>query len=96
MKPVRFHPEAETELLEAQRWYRDRSDVASQAFVLELDHAFATIAESPERFPKVKGELRRYVLKRYPYSIIYRIEKGRTYVTAVAHQRRRPGYWEKR
>ena len=93
MKPVRFHPWAELEILEAQLYYRDRSDVAAQAFALEMDHAFAAIAESPERWLKVSGEVRRYVLRRFPYNVLYRFESDRVFVTAIAHQSRRPGYW---
>lgn len=48
MKSVRFHLEAEQELLEHEAWYRQRSEVAAQGFVLELEHAIAAVRESPE------------------------------------------------
>ena len=43
MKLVRFHPEAEQELVEHEAWYRQRSEVAAQGFLLELDHAIAAV-----------------------------------------------------
>ena len=96
MTPIRFHPDAVAELTEARQWYRDRSDVAAQALVLELARSFDEISRHPDTRPKVHGELRRYVLRRFPYSIIYRVEQDAVFVTAVAHQRRRFGYWRER
>ncbi len=49
MKQVRFHREADAELTEAEAWYRSRSEVAAQAFALEIDRAIKSIAEAPER-----------------------------------------------
>lgn len=51
MKLVRFHPEADREVGEQEAWYRERSEVAAQGFVLELDSAVRAVAESPERWP---------------------------------------------
>ena len=51
MKVLRFHPEADQELLEARDWYEERSEVAAQAFTLEIDHAIARIREAPQRYP---------------------------------------------
>ena len=96
MTPIRFHPDAVAELTEARHWYRDRSDVAAQALVLEQARLFDDISRAPETWPKVHGELRRYVLRRFPYSILYRMEQSAVVVTAVAHQRRRFGYWRDR
>ena len=96
MKRVRFHPEAERELGEQEAWYRERSEVAAQGFVLELDSAVRAVAESPERWPvQPRGE-RRYVFPRYPFVLLYRIRGEEIFITAVAHHSRRPGYWRHR
>lgn len=50
MKRIEFHPEAERELLEARKWYGERSEVAAQAFSLEIDGAIKRIAEAPTRW----------------------------------------------
>src|SRR5262245_56485244 len=96
MIPLRFHPEAERELLEAQAWYRQRSEVAAQAFTLEIDRALNAIAAAPERWPlRPRGE-RRFILSTFPYAVLYRVRQDAIFITAVAHQRRRPGYWQRR
>lgn len=96
MKRVEFHPEAEQEIIEAQRWYRERSEVASQAFALEVAKTIASIVEAPERWPATEGGERRQVLQRFPYTILYRFHSDTVYVTAIAHHKRRPGYWRGR
>ena len=96
MTRIEFHPEASREVDEAHAWYRQRSDVAAQAFALDLDHALDAIGRSPERWPITRHGERRFVLSKFPYSIVYRIRADDVFVTALAHQRRRPGYWRSR
>ena len=96
MKPVRFHPEADQELAEAQSWYRERSEVAAQAFALELDHAILSIVEAPLRWPQGRRGERQFILDRFPYTLLYRVRADHIFITAVAHQSRRPGYWRHR
>jgi toxin ParE1/3/4 len=96
MNPLRFHPEAERELLDAGRWYAERSEVAAQAFALEIDRALTAIAEAPERWPLRPSGERRLTLSRFPYAVLYRMRAGEVIVVAIAHQRRRPEYWQRR
>ncbi len=92
MKRIEFHPEADRELVEAQGWYRERSQFAAQAFALEVDEALGRIAENPERWVAMPGGERRLTLSRFPYSILYRIRGGDVFVVAIAHHKRRPEY----
>jgi plasmid stabilization system protein ParE len=96
MRKIRLHSEAEQELLDAEQWYRERSDVAAQAFSLEIAHALQTIAEGPLVWPLGKRGERRFVLNRFPYTVLYRVKNDEIFVTAVAHHSRRPGYWRRR
>jgi plasmid stabilization system protein ParE len=94
---VELHPEALTETEAALSWYAERSPHAAAAFLSEIDHAISSILEAPRRWPVLEGECRRIALVRFPYFIVYR-EKGNNLiqVLAVAHGRRRPGYWRMR
>jgi plasmid stabilization system protein ParE len=96
MMQVFFHPEAVAEAQAAHRWYRECSGQAAAAFLGELDDAIAAVAESPERWPEYAGGTRRYLLKRFPFLLVYRVKNGDVQVLAVAHGRRRPGYWRNR
>jgi plasmid stabilization system protein ParE len=96
MKRVRIHPEAGQELAEAKTWYNERSEVAAQAFALEIDDAIRSIAEAPLRWPQGRRGERRFVLNRFPFTVLYRVREDHLFITAIAHQGRRPGYWRHR
>lgn len=91
-----FHPEAAVELRAAVEWYRTRSVRAGDEFVGELDQAIDTILQSPTRWRRVLGPWRRYVLRRFPFLIVYRQTSSGIEIVAIAHGRRRPGYWRQR
>jgi plasmid stabilization system protein ParE len=93
---VRFHPDAVNELVAASEWYRERSDVAARAFLIETDQGIKNIRKTPLRYPTFQNETRRLVLPRFPFSIIYRLEASVIEVIAVAHHKRKPGYWKSR
>jgi plasmid stabilization system protein ParE len=80
----------------AAHWYRERSPAAAEAFLVEFERALLRIAEAPEMWPVIDAERRRFVLRRFPFSIVYRVHSGQVEVLALAHGRRRPGYWRKR
>ena len=96
MTELHFFEEASDEAEEARRWYRERSETAETAFLIELDHAIAVIIEAPNRWPKHIAGTRRYVFPTFPYSLVYFVENRVLHVVAVAHEKRRPGYWRER
>jgi len=59
----------------------------------ELDSALDQIEEAPRQWPPYLGDTRRYLLRRFPFFVVYRETKGGIEVLAVAHAHRRPGYW---
>lgn len=89
---IRLHREASDELDEAREWYAERSEVAAQAFALEIDHAIERIAQSPLTYPQGRRGERRFVLNRFPFTILSRVRADHVFITAIAHQNRRPGY----
>lgn len=91
-----FHPEAVEEAAAARRWYEERSPLAARAFVAELDRGFASIVESPHAWPEHRSGMRRLLLRRFPFAIVYLVGADRLVVLAVAHLHRRPGYWHQR
>ena len=93
---VEFHPAAEEETLAAAEWYRGRSPKAAEAFLAELDGAVRRIAEGPAVWATYIDDTRRVVLRRFPFSIVYRFVPETVQVIALAHARRRPGYWRQR
>ena len=93
---VDIHPEAIAEAQAANRWYRERSASAAEAYLAELDLAVEAIAENPEMWPRYVHGTRRYILHRFPFYLVYRETADRLEIIAVAHGRRKPGYWKNR
>jgi plasmid stabilization system protein ParE len=91
--PVRLHPRAEAEARAAYRWYAERNELVAEAFYVELDAAISRIAETPHRWPRILGRFRRFLLGRFPFSLIYIEQPDCIEVIAIAHHRRRPRYW---
>jgi len=69
--PVELHPEAIDEATAARRWYAERSPAAAQAFQTELDRAVLAIGEAPSRWVYHVANTRRFVLQRFPFSVVY-------------------------
>jgi toxin ParE1/3/4 len=94
--PFEFHPEAEDELLAAGRWYADRSEAAAMKLFESIKHAVDLICESPATWPMYLHSTRKYVVSAFPYLIVYRDLPHIVQIVAVAHTRRKPGYWKDR
>jgi plasmid stabilization system protein ParE len=87
---------ASTEIEEAFEWYLDRSVRAAHGFLREIDTGLSLIAQNPGLWSPYEAGTRRYLLSKYPYSIIYRVQGELIQVIAVAHHKRRPEYWRER
>jgi plasmid stabilization system protein ParE len=93
VKPVELHPEAAQEAQAAVEWYRSRSLRAAEVFFRELERAIQVVSDAPDRWPTFIEGTRRFPLRRFPYWVIYRVKRDSLQILAVAHARRKPGYW---
>lgn len=91
---VAFHRLAARELRKACEWYEERGAGLGRSFAAEVDLATERIATAPERWPIFRKNYRWLRLHRFPYVLYYTVvDPHRVLVLAVAHGRRRPGYW---
>ncbi|HVE87733.1 MAG TPA: type II toxin-antitoxin system RelE/ParE family toxin [Myxococcales bacterium] len=95
-RPVELHPEAIAEARAARQWYEADSPPSAEAFMSEMDRGIELIAESPERWPAYHLGTRRWLFRRFPFSLVYRVKEEVVIVVAVAHAKRQPAYWRKR
>ena len=94
--PVVTRPAAAAEIETAYRWYENEHEGLGSEFLEAVDKMVKAIAENPERFPAVRKDTRRAVLRRFPYSIFYRIISGHVVVIACFHGKRNPRVWRSR
>jgi toxin ParE1/3/4 len=87
---------ARAEIDEAFEWYRARSPGAASDFLDAVDHALTRIAEAPERYPVVRGRLRRLLLVGFPYAVYYKLYPRTISVVGVIHGHRHPDVWLER
>jgi len=87
---------AEEDFAEALRWYTERSERAAEGFEAEFERALESIGADPLRFPYCDDRHRYFLMQRYPYQVIYREHQEQLFIIAVAHAKRKPGYWSKR
>ena len=94
----RVLPAADGEAIAAALWYEDRRSGLADDFLIEMRSAFDAICENPRSAPQLEyysgpHEIRRQMLHRFPYAVVYLCRPDVIFVVAVAHTRRRPLHW---
>ncbi len=93
---ISFLDEAEQELVEAVLWYESKEPGLGKRFWFEVGHVLERIIEDPLLWRERAGGYRRVNCPVFPYYITYIIRKQNIIIIAVAHGRRKPGYWKSR
>jgi plasmid stabilization system protein ParE len=93
---VVFRPAARAEFDGATLWYEDRQPGLGTQFVAEIDRAVDLASEHPDRYPVQHKTIRCVRARRFPYSVLYTVEKEQIVVLAVFHARRDPAIWKAR
>jgi len=88
-----FHQLAERELNEAAQYYDVEEPGLGLSFLQELDHCLQSIEAHPEAGAILRGSVRRRLLRRFPYALLYKIKPSGIRILAVMNLKRRPGYW---
>ncbi|HTY24870.1 MAG TPA: type II toxin-antitoxin system RelE/ParE family toxin [Desulfomonilaceae bacterium] len=91
-----FHPEALEEYLGAVSYYADISPQLAESFIKSFESGIEEIGIYPEAWRIVEEDVRRYLIKRFPFGIYYCIEGDRVMIYAVMHMSRDPKYWTSR
>jgi plasmid stabilization system protein ParE len=91
-----WHPAAVDEFLAAVGWYEQQRPGLGTEFAAACRSALAVIRDRPQVFRLVHGDVRRVLLRRFPYAIFYRYREAELLVVAVMHERRDPRRWQER
>ena len=93
---VRFHGLARVEMGESARYYESECGGLGGEFLDSVQRSIGFLKEHPEGAPAVSSNLRRKLLDRFPFGLIYAMEGDEIFILAVANLRRRPFYWKGR
>ncbi|TVQ18490.1 MAG: type II toxin-antitoxin system RelE/ParE family toxin [Spirochaetaceae bacterium] len=93
---VSFHPAAQQEYSESVDYYEEREPGLGLDFSAEVASAIDRILAHPLAWPFIDEGIRRALLRRYPYGVLYAIAGDSVFILAVMHLHRSPGYWQSR
>jgi toxin ParE1/3/4 len=97
MKPPVFNHFAEQELVDAVDYYEAAQAGLGLRYLQEVEYLIQLLVEFPEMGVVIQGSIRRLVLPKFPYSLLYRVLDDRQIrILAVAHHKQRPRYWVNR
>jgi hypothetical protein len=97
MHNLMFHPDVYNEIQDAYSWYENKTPGLGKDFIAELETSYIAIEKMPATWPLLTKRTHRFILKRFPYGILYVIRNGGILeVIAVMHLKRKPGYWKDR
>lgn len=96
MKPVRFHPEAEAEMISAAVFYETQQKDLGKRFLASVQDAINRIQVNPLLYRELEGDVRRCLIAKFPFGVVFRIMPDKYVIIAVMHLHRDPGYWKSR
>jgi plasmid stabilization system protein ParE len=91
-----FRLQARSDIAEAMAWYETQGKGLGADFLRAVEVSTAAIEHNPYQYQKARGEVRRVVLRRFPYSLIYVPSDDEIVVLACVHGRRNPARWQER
>jgi plasmid stabilization system protein ParE len=93
--PVIFTQAARRELIEAQDWYEGEAIGLGRRFRQAIDALIERMSDDPRQFPAVFRNVRRALLRRFPYALFFVVEDDALVVIACFHASRDPSHWQK-
>jgi toxin ParE1/3/4 len=94
---IGFHPLAERELIAAAKYFEKQASGLGAEFIRQIERTLIRITSNPRSGTIYHGDLiRRALVRRFPFAVVYQIKDSDLIVLAVMHLRRRPGYWKRR
>ena len=91
-----IRPEAELDIQDAYQFYEERSQGLGSEFVRSIDACFSSIGRNPMAYPTVYRNIRRALIRKFPYGIFYLVEYEKIVVIACFHAKQDPKRWQQR
>jgi plasmid stabilization system protein ParE len=89
-------PEAEVDIAEIISWYEGQAKGLSDKFMSQFEDCLHNILDTPNGYAKVHHEIRRAILRKFPYCIFYVLTDETVSILACSHARRDPRRWQSR
>jgi len=96
MKTIKFHPDAESEMNDAARFYEDKQAQLGKRYLQTVMQTVEKISLNPTIYKKIESGIRCSRINTFPFAIVFREKENHVEVLAVMHIKRQPGYWKDR
>lgn len=96
MKPIRFHPEADAEMMAAAKFYETQQKDLGKRFLASVQDALNRIQVNPLLYSETENGVRRCITTKFPFGVLFRIMPDKYVIVAVMHLHRDPDYWKNR
>ena len=96
MRRLTILPQAELDVSDAAEWYEEQRKGLGDEFLDQLDSVLRRVVKTPFQFPKIKNNVRRALLRRFPCSVYFAVTGETVELIAVLHQHREPRTWQNR
>lgn len=93
---IKFHPKAAEEIVAACNWYDQRMTGLGENLSQEIDRSLNVVKRAPQTWPVFGESSRRFLLRRFPFALIYQERENEILILCLMHLRRKPFYWKKR
>ena len=93
---ITFHPDVTDDIKGAYLWYENQLSGLGHKFIDELENGYVAIQNFPNTWTNFQYGFKRYILNKFPFSIIYTIYDEKIFIIAVIHNSRKPKYWQDR
>jgi plasmid stabilization system protein ParE len=96
MQSLEFHPDVSVDIKESYNWYEEQSIGLGEELLDEIESSYQAIVDFPKAWAPFPYGFKRYLLSRFPYSIIYKIDGKVIYIISIMHNSREPNFWLER
>lgn len=93
---LQFHPEVYEDIKESYDWYENQILGLGDKFIEDLENGYVSIENFPNTWANFQYGFKRYILNKFPYSILYKQNNNIIYIIAIMHNSRKPNFWMNR
>ena len=95
-KQISFHPDVTDDIKGSYTWYEEKVKGLGDKFLNELEDGYLSIQRFPDTWANFQYGFKRYILNKFPFSILYKVSSKQILIIAIMHNSRNPNYWKER
>jgi len=93
MLQIKFHPDVSIDIKDSYKWYEEQSIGLGEDFLEEIESSYQAIIDFPNTWIPFSYGFKRYLLSKFPYSVIYKNDEDSIYIVSIMHNSRKPNFW---